>query len=138
MRPVPAALVLIGEDVSEQLDVEPARFFVHRHIRLQYACRYRWRHGRREPASMDLGLQIPRPPAAVPDRTDRRSPGCTAGPFDAGRVDRPYRLNAAAANRPARRTLLQQTCLHADETPVRQLDHWQWLDPPPLPVGLPL
>jgi transposase len=33
------ALVLIGEDVSEQLDVEPARFFVHRHIRPQYACR---------------------------------------------------------------------------------------------------
>ena len=32
-------LVKIGEDVSEQLDVEPARFFVHRHIRAQYACR---------------------------------------------------------------------------------------------------
>jgi len=33
------ALIKIGEDVSEQLDVEPARFFVHRHIRPQYACR---------------------------------------------------------------------------------------------------
>ena len=33
------ALVKIGEDISEQLDVEPARFFVHRHIRPQYACR---------------------------------------------------------------------------------------------------
>lgn len=32
-------LVKIGEDVSEQLDVEPARFFVHLHIRPQYACR---------------------------------------------------------------------------------------------------
>ena len=32
-------LVKIGEDVSEQLDVEPAKFFVHRHIRPQYACR---------------------------------------------------------------------------------------------------
>jgi transposase len=32
-------LVKIGEDISEQLDVEPARFFVHRHIRTQYACR---------------------------------------------------------------------------------------------------
>ncbi len=32
-------LVLIGEDVTEQLDVEPAKFFVHRHIRTQYACR---------------------------------------------------------------------------------------------------
>jgi len=26
-------LVKIGEDVSEQLDAEPAKFFVHRHIR---------------------------------------------------------------------------------------------------------
>lgn len=33
------ALIKIGEDVSEQLDVEPARFFVQRHIRPQYACR---------------------------------------------------------------------------------------------------
>jgi transposase len=33
------ALVKIGEDISEQLDVEPARFFVNRHIRSQYACR---------------------------------------------------------------------------------------------------
>ncbi len=32
-------LVKIGEDVSEQLDVEPAQFFVRRHIRPQYACR---------------------------------------------------------------------------------------------------
>ena len=35
-----ADLMKIGEDVSEQLDVEPARFFVHRHIRPQYACRH--------------------------------------------------------------------------------------------------
>jgi transposase len=32
-------LTLIGEDISEQLDVTPAKFFVHRHIRPQYACR---------------------------------------------------------------------------------------------------
>ena len=32
-------LVKIGEDITEQLDVEPAKFFVHRHIRPQYACR---------------------------------------------------------------------------------------------------
>lgn len=29
----------IRDDVTEQLDVEPAKFFVHRHIRPQYACR---------------------------------------------------------------------------------------------------
>lgn len=33
-------LTKIGEDVSEQLDVEPSRFFVIRHIRPQYACRH--------------------------------------------------------------------------------------------------
>lgn len=32
-------LTVIGEDVSEQLDCEPIRFFVHRHVRPQYACR---------------------------------------------------------------------------------------------------
>ena len=32
-------LVKIGEDITEQLDVEPTKFFVHRHIRPQYACR---------------------------------------------------------------------------------------------------
>ena len=32
-------LTKIGEDISEQLDCEPAEFFVHRHIRPQYACR---------------------------------------------------------------------------------------------------
>ncbi|MCX8566575.1 MAG: Transposase [Glomeribacter sp. 1016415] len=33
------APVKVGEDISEQLDIEPIRFFVHRHIRPQYACR---------------------------------------------------------------------------------------------------
>ena len=32
-------LVMIRQDVSEQLDVKPAEFFVLRHIRPQYACR---------------------------------------------------------------------------------------------------
>jgi transposase len=31
--------VQISEDVSEQLDVEPAKFTVHQHIRPQYACK---------------------------------------------------------------------------------------------------
>lgn len=34
------AMVRIGEDVSERLDVIPAQFFVHRHIRGKWACRY--------------------------------------------------------------------------------------------------
>jgi transposase len=32
-------LSYIRDDITEQLDVEPAKFFVHRHIRPQYACR---------------------------------------------------------------------------------------------------
>ena len=32
-------LIKVGEDITEQLDVEPARFFVHQHIRSQWACR---------------------------------------------------------------------------------------------------
>lgn len=32
-------LIKIGEAITEQLDVEPARFFVHRQIRPQYACK---------------------------------------------------------------------------------------------------
>lgn len=33
------AMVRIGEDVSERLDVVPAEFFVHRHIRGKWACK---------------------------------------------------------------------------------------------------
>jgi transposase len=32
-------LTHIRDDITEQLDVEPAKFYVHRHIRPQYACR---------------------------------------------------------------------------------------------------
>jgi transposase len=33
------ALTKIRDDITEQLDVEPAKFLAHRHIRPQYACR---------------------------------------------------------------------------------------------------
>lgn len=33
------AMVRIGEDVSERLDITPAQFFVHRHIRGKWACK---------------------------------------------------------------------------------------------------
>jgi len=33
------AMVRIGEDVSERLDIVPAEFFVHRHIRGKWACK---------------------------------------------------------------------------------------------------
>lgn len=34
-----AALIQIGEEISEQLDLIPAKFFVHRHVRPKLACR---------------------------------------------------------------------------------------------------
>ena len=39
MRSVRQHTGKIGEDIIEQLDAEPARFFVYRHIRPQYACK---------------------------------------------------------------------------------------------------
>jgi transposase len=54
-------LVKIAEDISEQLDVEPARFFVHRHIRPQYACRHcETMHAAPVPAAIiDGGMAAP-------------------------------------------------------------------------------
>ena len=48
------SLVKIGEDITEQLDVEPAKFFVHKHIRPQYACR-----------TCETGSAAPIPPAVI-------------------------------------------------------------------------
>jgi transposase len=49
-----SALTVIGEDISEQLDIIPARFFVHRHIRPKYACR-----------SCETVTAAPLPPQAI-------------------------------------------------------------------------
>src|SRR4029453_8284220 len=43
----------IGEDVSEKLDIVPARFFVHRHIYGKWACRC-CQQRRQEPAEPDV------------------------------------------------------------------------------------
>lgn len=48
------ALTVIGETISEQLDVIPAQFFVHRHIRPQYACRH-----------CDTVTAVPPPPQVI-------------------------------------------------------------------------
>jgi transposase len=47
-------LTVIGEAISEQLDVIPAQFFVHRHIRPQYACRH-----------CDTVTAVPPPPQVI-------------------------------------------------------------------------
>lgn len=132
-------LVKIGEDVSEQLDVEPARFFVHRHIRPQYACR-----------DCETVTAAPVPPAVIDGGL--AAPGLLAWVAVSKFADHLplYRLEQIAARQGvtlARSTLAewvgklgvalqplsdrlaallrQRPCLHADETPVRQLDPGQ-------------
>ena len=131
-----ADLVKIGEDVSEQLDVEPARFFVHRHIRPQYACR-----------PCETVTAAPIPPAVIDGGL--AAVGLLAWIAACKYLDHLplYRIEQIAARQGvplARSTLAdwigrigvalqpladrlaellrQRSCLHADETPVRQLD----------------
>ena len=129
-------LVKIGEDVSEQLDVEPAKFFVHRHIRPQYACR-----------DCETMSAAPIPPAVIDG--GMAAVGLLAWIMIGKYVDHLplYRLEQIAARDHvilARSTLaewvgrvgvtlqpladrltwhlLQGNTLHADETPVAQLE----------------
>jgi transposase len=129
-------LVKIGEDVTEQLDVEPAKFFVHRHIRPQYACRV-----------CETITAAPIPPAVIDGGL------AAAGLLTWVMIGKfqdhlpLYRLEQIAARDGvtlSRSTLAdwvgrlgvalqpltdrlawhlwQRECLHADETPVPQLD----------------
>jgi transposase len=129
-------LVKIGEDVSEQLDVEPARFFVHRHIRPQYACR-----------ACETVTAAPVPPAVIDGGL--AAPGLLAWVAVSKYVDHLplHRIAQIAARQDvtlASSTLAEwvgttgaalqpladrlaallrgRPVLHADETPVRQLD----------------
>jgi transposase len=129
-------LVKIGEDVTEQLDVEPAKFFVHRHIRPQYACR-----------NCETITAAPIPPAVIDG--GMAAVGLLAWVLVSKYQDHLplYRLEQIAARDNvilSRSTLadwvgrlgvalqplvdrltwhlLQGNTLHADETPVAQLD----------------
>lgn len=129
-------LVKIGEDVSEQLDIEPARFFVIRHIRPQYACR-----------SCETVQAAPVAPAVIDG--GMAAPGLLAWVAISKYLDHLplYRLEQIAARQQvplARSTLSEwigrlgvalqplserlaeklreRHSLHADETPVQQLD----------------
>jgi transposase len=129
-------LVKIGEDITEQLDVEPARFFVHRHIRPQYACR-----------SCETVAAAPIPPAVIDG--GMAATGLLAWVVIGKYLDHLplYRLEQIAARDRvilSRSTiaawvgrigvalqpladrlaelLLERRVLHADETPVAQLD----------------
>ena len=129
-------MVRIGEDVSERLDVVPAEFFVHRHIRGKWACKCCQRLVQQpvEPQIIDKGV-----PTA----------GLIAHTLVAHFVDHlPYyrleQINARSGVHTPRSTLaswsgsggaslaplceahrhfvLSAKVLHADETPVRLLD----------------
>ena len=144
------ALVKIGEDVSEQLDVEPARFFVHRHIRPQYACR-----------SCETVVAAAVPPALIDGGMG--SVGLYAWLIIGKYLDHLplYRLEGVAQR--AGVTLSRSTLaewvgrigpslqpladrlvevlregavLHADETPVRRARPGRGQDPAGVPVGL--
>ena len=128
-------LVKIGEDMTEQLDVEPARFFVHRHIRPQYACK-----------SCETVTAESVPPAVIDG--GMAAPGLLAWVMTNKYLNHLplYRLEQIAAREQvtlSRSTLaewvgrigvalqlladrlawhlLQGNTLHADETPVAQL-----------------
>lgn len=129
-------LVKIGEDISEQLDVEPARFFVLRHIRPQYACRScETVHAAPvAPAVIDGGLAAPGLLAWVAISKYLDHLPLYRIEQIAGRQQVPLarstlsewigRLGVALqplADRLADK-LREQRSLHADETPVQQLD----------------
>jgi transposase len=129
-------LVKIGEDVSEQLDVEPAKFTVHRHIRPQYACK-----------RCETVTAAPVPPAVIDGGL--AAAGLLVWVIVAKFADHLplYRLAQIAARQGVTLALptladwvgrvgvalqpladrlawhlLQEGVLHADETPVQQLD----------------
>ena len=130
-------LIKIGEDVTEQLDVKPAEFFVHRHIRPQYACR-----------ACETVVAEPVPPAIIDG--GMAAVGLLAWITTAKYLDHLplYRIAQIAAREGITLSLplylaqwvgrvgvalqplvdrlilhlLQGRVLHADETPVAQLD----------------
>ncbi len=129
-------LTLIREDVAEQLDVEPARFFVHRHIRPQYACR-----------ACEIVVAEPAPPAIIDggmaavglyawlliskyldhlplyrlEQIARRSGVDLSRSTLAAWVGRLGMALYPLADRLAE-LLRQRRVLHGDETPMQQLD----------------
>jgi transposase len=134
-------MVRIGEDVSERLDIVPAEFFVHRHIRGKWACKCCQAKGE--------GRLVQEPVA--PQIIDKGLPasGLLAHTLVARFVDHlPYyrqqQINARSGVHTPRSTLaawagaagaslmplydahrafvLSARVLHADETPVRVLD----------------
>lgn len=129
-------MVRIGEDVSERLDIVPAEFFVHRHLRGKWACK-----------CCQTLSQVPVDPQLIDKGMP--APGLVAQVLVSRFVDHiPYyrqeTINARSGVHTPRTTLaswagaagaeleplgeahrefvLSSTVLHADETPVPMLD----------------
>lgn len=131
----------IGEDISERLDIVPAEFFVHRHIRGKWACKGCAQRGEGrlvqesvEPQVIDKGMPAPGLLAHVlvsrfvdhlpyyrqeqiHARSQVHTPRSTLAAWSGA---------AGAALMPLydahREFILGAPVLHADETPVRMLD----------------
>ncbi|MBA8885607.1 transposase [Dokdonella fugitiva] len=131
-----AALVKIGEHVSEKLDVEPLRFFVRREVHPQYACRTCETIVAEPvaPSILDRGLAAPGLLAQVviqkyADHLPlyRQEAIFARHGIEIGRTTLAewtgvIGLRLQPLVDALRRKLLQCPVLHADETPVAQLD----------------
>ena len=134
-------MVRIGEDVSERLDIVPAEFFVHRHIRGKWVCKCCQQKGE--------GQLVQEPVAPQVIDKGMPAPGLVAHTLVSRFVDHiPYyrqeTINARSGVHTPRSTLaawsgaggaaleplfdahrefvLGAQVLHADETPVNMLD----------------
>jgi transposase len=131
-----ADLVKIGEDITEQLDVEPARFTVQRHIRPQYACRAcETVTAAAIPAAViDGGLATPgllswvaiqkytdHLPLYRIEQISQRHGAPIARSTLAGWIGKIGVALQPLADR-LTELLKERSVLHADETPVQQLD----------------
>lgn len=131
-----AALVKIGEHVSEKLDVEPMKFFVRRDVHPQYACRACETIVAEPvaPSILDRGLAAPGLLAqvAIQKYTDHLPLYRQEAIFARHGVELSRTtlaewigvigLRVQPLVDALRSRLLQSPVLHADETPVAQLD----------------
>ncbi len=131
-----ADMVKIGEDTTEQLDVIPAQFFVHKHIYPKYACRdcETITAEPREPSIIDGGMAAPglltwvmiskyadHLPLYRLEQIAARAQVPLARSTLADWVGRTGFALQPLANRLAE-ILKERPVMHADETPVAQLD----------------
>ena len=131
-----ADMVKIGEDITEQLDVIPAQFFVHKHVYPKYACRgcETITSEPREPSIIDGGMAAPglltwvmigkyadHLPLYRLEQIAARADVPLARSTLADWVGRTGFALQPLANRLAE-LLKDRPVMHADETPVAQLD----------------